>query len=160
MYNCYSWCMYLGVDNIQDKTKQGLCSGIFLSKMAERERPFSQNNGSLLSIAFSWSPERIVERGTEAKMWCGKLGVVSLQVSNFIVWLCGTKCCTWYLRKSQFSSSIPETQLVVIRKLEWYLRYFSHHYVLSRQFKPNKIYRSTSPAAGWLGRKPSYMHVT
>ena len=38
--------MYLGVDNIQDKTKQGLYSGIFLSKMAERERPFSRDNGS------------------------------------------------------------------------------------------------------------------
>ena len=78
MYIYYSSCMYLGVDNIQDKTKQGLYSGIFLSKMAERERPFSQNNGSLLSIAFSWSPERIVERGTESKMWCVKFYGMSL----------------------------------------------------------------------------------
>jgi hypothetical protein len=27
----------------------------------------------------------------------------------------------------------------------------------SRQFKPNKINHSTSPAAIWLGRKPRYM---
>ena len=56
----------------------------------------------------------------------------------------------------QMKSGPDQIGMYAIKEIKMILRLFLV-IAMSRQFKPNKINHSTSPAASYLGRKPRYM---
>ena len=104
--------------------------------------------------------------GQQWLIWVTVFGIAKKYFSSFTVWNWRSVKVTKIVLaaiKLLFSLSnrthtfYVAAMLCDLRKLKWYLGYSSHRYVQSRQFKPNKINQSTSPAANCLERKHRYM---